>query len=253
MKDALGTVQSVLVLGGNSDIAQATLRRLVGTRARKVVLAGRNADALEVRAKELRSLGATEVSTAAFDALDFAGHAAFVEEQFRTHGGFDLVLLAFGVLGDQGEDEANPQKAVGVIEANFTGAASVLLSIATKMRQQGHGSIVVLSTVAAERARAANFIYGSSKAGLDAFCQGLGDSLMGSGVQLMIVRPGFVTSQMTAHMETKPMATDPDAVAEQIVRGLARGCEIVWAPAKLRLIFAVLRHLPRPIFRKLKQ
>ncbi len=253
MKDALGAPQSVLVLGGTSDIAVATVKQLVAKRTRHVVLAGRDLDALKTRASEIESGGDVDVEVVLFDALDFGSHTAFVSETFSAHEGFDLVLLAFGALGDQATDERNSDAAVNVIQTNFTGAASTLLPVAEQMRHQGHGSIVVLSTVAAERARAVNFIYGSSKAGLDAFCQGLGDSLVGSGVSLMIVRPGFVTTKMTKGMDSKPMATTAEAVASDIVSGLAGNKKIVWSPAKLRAVFIVMRHLPRAIFRRIKQ
>lgn len=253
MKDALGAVQSVLVLGGNSDIAAATLKRLVSQRTRNVVLAGRNLDSMKQLAVDLEQSGADAVEIAAFDAVDFSSHASFVEAQFNKHGQFDLVILAFGVLGEQQADAADSARAVDVVNANFTGAVSVLLPVADKLKKQGHGNIVVLSSVAGERARAANYIYGSTKAGLDAFCQGLGDDLVSSGIGLMIVRPGFVTTKMTAGMPTKPMSTTADLVADEIIKGLARGSEIVWAPAKLRFVLFVMRHLPRSIFRKIKQ
>lgn len=253
MKDALGSVESVLVLGGASDIARATVDKLVAQRTKTVVLAARNPAALADYARDLEARGASKVEAVKFDALDTGTHASFVDDVFAKYGQFDLILLAFGVLGDQAKDEANPESAVKVIESNFTGAASVLLHITPRLRKQGHGTIAVISTVAAERARAANFIYGSSKAGLDAFCQGLGDSLVGTGVSVMIVRPGFVTTKMTQGMEVKPMATDADAVSNAIISGLAKGSEIVWAPGKLRYVFSVMRHLPRPLFRKIKQ
>lgn len=250
MNDALGSPQSVLVLGGSSDIAVATVKALVAKRTKRVTLAGRNLDKLKEVASQLSP---ADVDVAEFDALAFESHEAFVNSAFDNSGGFDLVLVAFGVLGDQERDEATPRRAVDVIEANFTGAASVLLHLANKMKQKGHGHIVVLSTVAAERARAANFVYGSSKAGLDAFSQGLCDSLAGTGVSLSVVRPGFVRSKMTAGMPDKPMATTPEAVANDIVASLARRPHTVWSPAKLRVVFAVMRHLPRPIFRRIKQ
>ena len=252
MKDALGAVQSVLVLGGSSDIAQATVTRLAGGRAKTIVLAGRDPAALTQPAAALERAGATTVDTVAFDALDFASHAGFIETVFNKFDGFDAVLLAFGLLGDQDQDAADAAAAVNVVQSNYTGAVSVLLPLAKKMRAQGRGTIVVLSSVAGERARAANFIYGSSKAGLDAFCQGLGDSLAGSGVSVMVVRPGFVKTKMTAHMDDKPLSSTADEVAEVIVEGIRRGDQIVWAPRKLRLIFTVFRHLPRPIFRRIK-
>lgn len=252
MKDALGAVQSVLVLGGNSDIALATVEKLIKGRTRTVVLAGRSPDRLKQAATELEQAGAETVEVAELDALAFDTHHGFVESQFSVRE-FDLVIVAFGMLGNQESDEQDARSAVEVIEANYTGAVSLLLPIAQRMKRQGHGSIVVLSSVAGERARAANFIYGSSKAGLDAFCQGLGDSLVGSGVTLTIVRPGFVKTKMTAHMSAKPLSTTADAVADDIITALARGNEIVWSPAKLRYVMTIFRHLPRPIFRKIKQ
>ena len=180
MKDALGSVQSVLVLGGGSDIALATLRELVQRRARTVVLAARDPEALRATADELRAAGATTVETIAFDARDTASHDAFVADVFDRVGDIDLALVAFGVLGDQEEAEHDGRAAVDIAEVNYVGSVSVTVPIAQRMRTQGHGTIVALSSVAGERARRSNFVYGSSKAGMDAFFQGLGDSLVGS-------------------------------------------------------------------------
>ncbi len=251
MKDALGSVQSVLVLGGGSDIALATVRRLVERRARTVVLAARDPGALQAAADELRAAGATTVETLAFDARDTASHDAFVADVFDRFGDIDLALLAFGVLGDQEEAEHDGRAAVDIAEVNYVGSVSVTVPIAQRMRAQGHGSIVALSSVAGERARRSNFVYGSSKAGMDAFFQGLGDSLVGSGVRVMVVRPGFVHTKMTEGMEAAPLSTTPEAVADAIVHGIARGRETVWVPAQMRYVMTVLRHVPRPVFRKL--
>jgi decaprenylphospho-beta-D-erythro-pentofuranosid-2-ulose 2-reductase len=251
--DALGSPQSVLALGGGSDIGLAILRRLVARRARTVVLAGREPEALKPAADELRALGASAVEVVAFDALDPPGaHERFVDDVFAAHGDFDLVLLAFGVLGDQEEAERDAAAAVEVLQTNFTGAVSVALPLARRLRAQGHGTLVVLSSVAAERARRANFVYGASKAGLDAFCQGLGDSLVGSGARLMVVRPGFVHTKMTAGRAPAPMSTTPEAVAGVVVRGLETGAETVWAPPALRFVMSGMRHLPRAVFRRIK-
>jgi decaprenylphospho-beta-D-erythro-pentofuranosid-2-ulose 2-reductase len=251
--DALGSPQSVLALGGGSDIGLAILRRLVARRARTVVLAGREPDALKPAADELRALGASTVEVVAFDALDPPeAHERFVHDVFARHGDFDLVLLAFGVLGDQEEAERDAAAAVEVLQTNFTGAVSVALPLARRLRIQGHGTLVVLSSVAAERARRANFVYGASKAGLDAFCQGLGDSLVGSGARLMVVRPGFVHTKMTAGRPPAPMSTTPEAVAGVVVRGLETGAETVWAPPALRFVMSGMRHLPRAVFRRIK-
>ena len=251
MKDALGTVQSVLVLGGTSEIALATVAALVRERTRTVVLAVRDPERSQAAEPTLRSAGAETVELVPFDALDFASHASFVEEAFDRHGDFDLVLLAFGVLGDQSLAEHDAGHAREVVQTNFTGAVSVTVPLVERLRAQGHGTLAILSTVAAERARKANYVYGASKAGLDAFAQGLGDSLQGSGVHVMVVRPGFVHTKMTEGMKPAPFATTPDAVAEAIVAGLRQGAHTVWAPAILRVVMAVLRHLPRTVFRRI--
>jgi decaprenylphospho-beta-D-erythro-pentofuranosid-2-ulose 2-reductase len=251
MNDALGGAQSVLVLGGGSEIAVATVRRLIRERCRTVVLAGRDPEALARPAKELEAAGAPSVSVVPFDGLDFASHAGFVRDVFAEHGDFDLVVLAFGVLGDQDLAERDGAEARRIVESNFTGAVSVLVPVVDALRTQGHGTVVVLSSVAGERARRSNFVYGSSKAGLDAFCQGLGDSLLGSGVRIVIVRPGFVHTKMTEGMAPAPMSIEADAVADAIVAGLGRGSETIWAPSQLRFVMSALRHIPRPVFRRL--
>jgi decaprenylphospho-beta-D-erythro-pentofuranosid-2-ulose 2-reductase len=249
VKDAFGLPQSLLVLGGTSEIALATARRLVARRTRTVWLAGRPSAALDAAAGQLRGLGA-EVRTVAFDALDPASHEEALGKVF-AEGDIDLVLLAFGILGDQAHDEREPLNAVRVAQTNYTGAVSAGLVSARALQAQGHGSLVVLSSVAGERARRANFIYGSSKAGLDVFAQGLGDALHGTGVHVMVVRPGFVRSRMTAGMEEAPLATTPEAVASAIELGLRRRSETVWVPGALRVVMSALRHLPRGVFRRL--
>ncbi|WP_369196076.1 decaprenylphospho-beta-D-erythro-pentofuranosid-2-ulose 2-reductase [Streptomyces djakartensis] len=249
MKDAFGLPQSLLVLGGTSEIALATARRLIARRTRTVWLAGRPSPALEEAAGRLRELGA-DVRTVAFDALDPSAHEAVLEKVF-AEGDIDMVLLAFGLLGDQARDEREPEAAVRVAQTNYTGAVSAGLVCARSLQSQGHGSLVVMSSVAGERARRANFIYGSSKAGLDAFAQGLGDALHGTGVHVMVVRPGFVRTRMTAGLPEAPLATTPEAVAAAVELGLRRRSETVWVPGTLRVVMAAVRHLPRAVFRRL--
>ena len=244
MKDALGSVQSLLVLGGTSEIGLATARALVRGRTRTVVLAARDPDVCAPAVAALRAAGAEHVAAIPFDAVDFATHATIVDAVFSHFGDIDLALVAFGVLGK--EDDP-----VGVLQVNTVGAASAMQALAERMNAQGHGTIVLLSSVAGERARKSNYMYGASKAGVDAFSQGLGDSLAGTGVQVMVVRPGFVKTKMTAGRDPVPFSTSADAVAEAIVRGLARGSHTVWAPGPLRGVMSVLRHVPRPIFRRL--
>jgi decaprenylphospho-beta-D-erythro-pentofuranosid-2-ulose 2-reductase len=252
MKDAFGSVQSVLVLGGASEIALATVDRLVARRTRTVVLAGRDTPRMQAAAADLRGRGAERVEVVPFDALRVEEHERFVAEMWARHGEFDLVLLAFGVLGEQQHDERDATAALHVLDVNFRGAVSVGIPVAQRLRAQGHGCIVVLSSVAGERARRANFVYGASKAGLDAFYQGLADSLVGSGVQVLVVRPGFVHTRMTEGRPAAPFSTTPDKVADDIVRGLSRNAVTVWSPGVLRPVMSVVRHLPRPVFRRMR-
>jgi decaprenylphospho-beta-D-erythro-pentofuranosid-2-ulose 2-reductase len=251
MIDATGRPQSVLVLGGASEIAQAIVAGLVPGRCRTVVLAGRPSGRLESAAAAASSMGADVVETVAFDTTDPAGAAAAVDGVFERFGDIDLVLAAAGALGDQTELETDPRAAADLITTNFTGLAAALLAVAARMRAQGYGRIVVISSVAGERARRSNFVYGSTKSGLDAFSQGLGDSLVGTGVGVTIVRPGFVVGRMTEGMEAAPFSTTPEAVAAAVVRGIESGADVVYAPPVLRWVFAVMRQLPRAVWRRM--
>jgi decaprenylphospho-beta-D-erythro-pentofuranosid-2-ulose 2-reductase len=241
--NALGEPQSLGVLGGTSQIALAVTAKLCDGRTRTVVLAGRDPSALEA--------GATHVRTLGLDALDTDSHQGTVDAMF-AEGDLDVVLLAFGVLGDQLAAEADPDLAVNVARVNYVAAVSLGLRVATAMRHQGHGTLVVLSSVAGERARRSNFVYGSSKAGLDAFAQGLGDSLRGTGVRVLIIRPGYVRTRMTTGLPEAPMSVDAADVAAAVEKALAGSTDIVWVPAGLRVVMSGLRHLPRPVFRRLK-
>lgn len=249
MIDALGNPQSVLVLGGSSDIGLATALRMVRSRARRVLLAGRPSPRLDEVAAALRTAGA-DVDVLDFDAARTEDHADVIDRAFDG-GDVDVVLITFGVLGDQPELERDPDEAVRVAQVNYVGAVSAGLHVARRLRQQGHGVLVVLSSVAGERARRSNFVYGSTKAGLDSFAQGLGDALAGTGVRVVVVRPGFVRSRMTEGREAVPMSSTPEEVAAAIADGIRLGKHTVWVPARLRLVMMVLRHLPRAVFRRL--
>ncbi len=249
MRDALGAVQSVLVLGGTSEIALATVKQLIAGRCRTVVLAVRDPASAIAAADSLRQAGATSVEIVAFDAADPTSHGATIDTAFASGGDIDLVLLAFGVLGDQVDFDDDPVAAAHAVQVNYVGAVSAGLAVANAIRRQGHGTLVVLSSVAGIRARKSNFVYGSSKAGLDAFAQGLGDALVDGGGRVLVVRPGFVHTRMTEGMEAQPFATTPEKVAQAIVEGLQRNRELVYAPGILRYVFGVMRLLPRPVWR----
>ena len=248
MDNALGEPQTIVLLGGTSDIGRAIVDRLLSPSTRTVVLAGRRPD--DMRATELVRPG-LDVVTVAFDAAEPTSHDELVRRLAAEHGDLDGVVLAFGQLVDQAELDDDPARAAEVVTVNYTGAVSVGLAVAAQFRRQGHGRLVVLSSVAGERVRKGNFVYGSSKAGLDGFAQGLGDSLAGTGASVLVVRPGFVHSSMTEGMKAAPFATTPAAVADATVKALARGRRTVWVPGTLRVVFSVFRHLPGPLWRRL--
>jgi len=250
VKNATGEVQNVLVLGGRSEIGLAIARRMITPATRHVVLACRRPDEAEAALSSLARPG-LEVRAVSFDAAATASHRRFIDGLVDDIGDVDVAIVAFGVLGDQEAIDDDPDLAVPVAHVNYTGAVSATLHVARRMRAARHGRIVVLSSVAGERVRKANYVYGSTKAGLDGFAQGLADAVMSDGVAVTIVRPGFVHSRMTAGMKAAPFSTTPDAVAECTVAAVRRGRRIVWAPGVLRWVFMVLRHLPSPLWRRL--
>ena len=248
MQNALHEPQCIVLLGGTSEIGRAIVDELVSSATRTLVLACRHPDDAEPGHFERDGL---HVVVEHFDAAATDTHDEFARRLADEHGDVDVVVVAFGVLGDQAEFDEYPHAAAMAVHVNYTGAVSASLAFTGVMRRQGHGHLTVLSSVAGERVRAANYVYGSSKAGLDAFAQGLGDALAGSGVQVTVVRPGFVHSRMTRGMKAAPFATTPRAVGEMTVAGMRSGRHTVWTPGILRYVFSVLRHLPRAVFRRL--
>jgi decaprenylphospho-beta-D-erythro-pentofuranosid-2-ulose 2-reductase len=247
--DAVGNPQSLLLLGGTSEIGLAVATRYAKRRPLRVVLAARPSERLDKAADELRAAGAT-VSTVEFDALDTASHPSVLDKAFAD-GDIDVTVVAFGLLGDAEEVWQDHGKAVELAQVNYTAAVSVGVALAERLRRQGHGRVVALSSVAGERVRRSNFVYGSTKAGMDGFYLGLGEALRGEGITVTVVRPGFVHTKMTEGMKPAPLSATADQVAEVVVNAVAKRKELVWAPAPLRVLFSVLRHVPRVIFRRL--
>jgi decaprenylphospho-beta-D-erythro-pentofuranosid-2-ulose 2-reductase len=243
----------VLVLGGTSEIALAIVAALQARAPREVALLGRDAAGLERAAAGLRAAGCARVLTLELDALSTDRHGEVIERAFGELGGVDIAVLAVGLLGERGGLPTDIAAAVEVLQVNTVGAGSLLLHTARRMREAGGGSIVVLSSVAAERPRRANAVYGASKAGLDALARGLGDDLQEQGVRVLVVRPGFVHTRMTEGLSPAPLSTTPQIVAETALAGLEGSAQTVWAPRPLRWLMLVMRHLPRPIFRRMKQ
>jgi decaprenylphospho-beta-D-erythro-pentofuranosid-2-ulose 2-reductase len=248
MLDALGRPARILLLGGTSEIGLAIVAAMGVPPGTEILLAGRDEQRLAAAGKDLPG----RVRTLPFDATAPGTHPAVIEAAF-SGGDVDLVISAAGVLTPQPVLDRDPAQAGLLVATNFTGHVTALLAVSARMRAQGHGIIVILSSVAAVRPRKANFVYGATKAGLDAFGRGLADALHGSGVRVLLVRPGFVTGRMTAGMPAAPLATTPDAVGAAVAKALADGSTTVWVPPALGVLATGLKLIPRPLWRKLRR
>src|SRR5215470_3982843 len=238
----------VLLIGGTSEIGMAILAALQLPPEAHVMLAGRDADRLRSAATSLRA----SVTVLGYDATDPAAHEKLVAAAFAD-GPVDVVISAAGVLIPQERLDADPGQAGLLIETNFTSHVTALLAVAAQMREAGRGLIVILSSVAAVRPRRANFVYGAAKAGLDAFGRGLADSLHGSGVRVLLIRPGFVIGRMTAGMSHAPLSSTPGQVGAAVAAVIDKPSGVVWVPSAIRLLAVVLRVLPRPVWRQLRR
>lgn len=245
--DAVGRFSRVLLLGGGSEIGLAIVRELLARGPLELVLAAR--PDTEIDAAPLEALGAT-VGRLDFDARAPQTHEEALAPAFEG-GDVDLVVLAFGLLGDQRESEASAAAAARVAAVTYTGAVSALTVAANRLEAQGRGTIVVLSSVAAQRPRASNYVYGSAKAGLDAFARGLQLTAAERGIRVLVVRPGFVRTKMTAGLPPAPLAVGAERVARDTVAALGRSDEIVWVPPALRYAMWVVGLLPRALLRRL--
>jgi decaprenylphospho-beta-D-erythro-pentofuranosid-2-ulose 2-reductase len=247
--NALGIPQRLLLLGGTSDIALAIARAYAAQGPLDVVLAARAGERRTRAARELQAAGCT-VQEADFDARRPDTHAAVVREA-AADGDIDLAVVAFGLLGDAEQAWTDVDTAVELAETNYVGAVSAGVALAEQIRAQGHGVIVAMSSVAGERPRRSNFVYGSTKAGADAFYTGLGEALREYGGRVLVVRPGFVRSKMTEGLDAAPLAVTPEEVASAVVSAVRKGSEQIWVPSPMRAVMSGLRHLPRPVFRRL--
>jgi short-subunit dehydrogenase len=245
--------QKVIVLGALSAIAEAAARVWAGQGAH-LLLAGRDASRLDAIAADLRTRGA-KVETLAADLAAVEPGMAFAEMTQRL-GGVDVVLIAYGVLGDQQAAETSLSEAQRLLALNFTSAAGWCLAAARKLEKQGHGSLVVIGSVAGDRGRASNYVYGAAKAGLGVLVQGIAHRLAGSGARAVLIKPGFVDTPMTAHIPNKGLLwAKPQDVAQIIVKAAAPGARtgpIVYAPGFWRWIMSAVRLTPSPIFHKTK-
>ncbi len=249
--DAVGNPQTILLLGGTSEIGLAICERyLHNAHARIILAAMANDPGRDDAVAQMKAAGARSVQLIDFEATDPDSHPKMIDQAFAD-GDVDVAIVAFGILGDAEELWQDQRKAVLAAEINYTAAVSVGVLLGEKMRAQGFGQIIAMSTVAGERVRRSNFVYGSTKAGLDGFYLGLAEALREYGVRVLVIRPGQVRTRMSTHVKEAPLTVDKEYVANLAVTAAAQGKELVWAPAAFRYVMMVLRHIPRSIFRKL--
>lgn len=238
-----------MIFGGRSEIGLELATRLAP--GETVVLAARRADQLADEVAAVRNAGAAAVRTVEFDADDLNSHGPLVDALVADYGPIGTAVLAFGILGDQARAESEARHALAIVRTDYVAQISLLTHLAAAMRRAGRGRLVVFSSVAGVRVRRANYVYGSAKAGLDGFASGLADALHGSGVSLLIVRPGFVIGRMTEGMDPAPLSSTPAQVADATARALAAGRRTVWVPWALRPMFFGMKLLPQAVWRRL--
>ncbi|WP_280266575.1 decaprenylphospho-beta-D-erythro-pentofuranosid-2-ulose 2-reductase [Nocardia wallacei] len=251
MINAVGNPQNILLLGGTSEIGLAICTEYLKKGPARIVLAALPNDPLRADSvAQLEAAGASKVEVVDFDALDTESHPKVVEQAWAD-GDIDVAIVAFALDDDAEELWQNQQKAVRVAEVNYTASVSVGVLVGEKMKAQGYGRIVVMSSVAGERVKRANFVYGSTKAGLDGFYLGLGEALRPFGPRVTVVRPGQVRTKFSAHVDEAPLTVNKEDVAALAVSASEKGKEIVWAPGTFRWVMMILRHVPRAMFRQL--
>jgi decaprenylphospho-beta-D-erythro-pentofuranosid-2-ulose 2-reductase len=248
MLENLGRPGRVLLLGGTSEIGLAILAALSAPADTEVVLAGRDEQRMASAGKELPF----RCSTITFDAMAPDAGKPVIAAAFAD-GPVDLVIAATGVLIAQDEIDDDPALGARMIDVNFTGHVTTLLAAAARMRAQRSGTIVVLSSIAAVRPRRANYVYGAAKAGLDAFARGLADALAGTGVRVLLVRPGFVTGRMTAGLPPAPLAVTPGQVGTAVAAALEGTASQLWVPRSLAALAMAIRLAPRSLWRRMRR
>lgn len=255
-EEALADTRAVVILGGGSDIGIAIAAELVARGAETVVLAGRDLE--QMREQALEAGIGVRIETLPFDARHPESHVGVIEEAFTLAGDVQAVVVAFGVLGDTESYEANPALGGGAAVTNFAGAVSASLAATRALGRQSQdphsgtrGALIVLSSIAAMRPRPSNYVYGTTKAGLDFFARGLAASVRGRGVRVLVVRPGFVESKMTRGMRSRLLGTTPDRVAHDVAEGLDGKATVCWSPGVLRWVSILLRIAPGFVVKRL--
>jgi decaprenylphospho-beta-D-erythro-pentofuranosid-2-ulose 2-reductase len=241
---------NILALGATSAIAEATLR-LFAVRGARFFLVARNPDKLNAVASDLLTRGAASVATHVMDLDDTPAHPAMLADAAENLGTIELALLAHGILGDQQEAEASYSATETVLGTNFMAPVSLITWLANYFEASHQGTLAVISSVAGDRGRKSNYVYGASKGALNIFLDGVRNRIDRSGVHVLTIKPGFVATPMTAHLPQNALFATPAKVADGIFKAVKQRKDVVYVPAFWALIMLILRTIPRRIFKKL--
>jgi short-subunit dehydrogenase len=239
----------VLIVGATSAIA-AEVARCYAARGSSLVLAGRNPARLAAVGDDLRVRGAGSVETEVLDLLDRERHATVVKRAFA--GPLDVALLAHGDLPDQQRCQADPGEAACALELNLVATIELLTLLAQEFEAQGFGTIAVISSVAGDRGRQSNYVYGAAKAGVSVFLQGLRQRLHPTGIRVVTLKPGFVDTPMTARLPRNPLASSPQRAARGIYRAIESRRDVAYIPWVWRPVMALICALPESLFKRLR-
>jgi decaprenylphospho-beta-D-erythro-pentofuranosid-2-ulose 2-reductase len=252
--DGLGAVQSVFLVGGTSEIGLAIVDSIFEKKRgqRLVVSVKSDLDVERVKSDLVDRYNGVLIDVVVMNMLNSGSLEATTQSTFATSQ-IDVVILAAGLLPDAEESFNDAQVAVNSTKVNFLGPIEIGTEVIQQFRKQGHGRLVVISSVAGERPRKDNYVYGAAKAGLDAWANGLADSVHGLPIRVLVVRPGMVRTKMSAGLPEAPFTCNPDAVGKAVLKRLNKGPVLIWVPGKLRIVMSILRHLPRFVFRRLSR
>lgn len=251
MLNAVGQAQHIVLFGGTSEIGQGIVSEFLTKGPAKVTLAARaDSPRIDAAAESLRQAGASAVEVVDFDATDFDSHPDVVERIFDG-GDVDVAIVAFGTLGDQEQLWQDHAAAVASAQVNYTGPVSLGVLLGQRFKQQGHGTIVALSSVAGMRVRRSNFVYGASKAGVDGFFINLGEALRGSGAKVLVVRPGQVRTKMSAEAGEAPLTVNVEDVAKATVDAVLSGKQSIFVHPLFEYVSLAFKFIPQAIFRRL--
>lgn len=244
-------MRRVLVIGATSAIAQATAR-LFAADGDALFLVARNRERLQSVADDLRVRYGVQIETSILDVTDYAAHEGLVDQVVAAHGGLDTVLIAHGTLPDQQVCEASAEQTRREIEVNALSVISLLTHLANHFENQGHGTLAVISSVAGDRGRQSNYVYGSAKAAVTVFLGGLRNRLQSAGVHVLTIKPGFVDTPMTSEFRKGPLWASPEKIARGIYKAIVKRRDVVYLPGFWRMVMRIIREVPEPLFKRLK-